>query len=223
MFPPTGYRLARIAGSAMCMVKIVRSLFSARRVAATFVGGLLLAGCSRSTCPETKENSDDNGRTQALGGKNILDDLCRSDVSVACRKPSSPVQSHLADAAAGMSDNSACLQIAIGQAQLNDCASDMARGAERSMERIVDKILNLHTSDPVFIRKFTAAQMAWLRYRDAELAARFPAENSQAEYGSMFPTCWGLEHARLSHERIRSLKPWIEPSQGESETCQGSY
>jgi uncharacterized protein YecT (DUF1311 family) len=197
-----------------------------RTVATTIVLGHLLTNCSRSTQSDYSDRVNSAKEcpslqapvTHAIGGKRNF-----TEGTVVSQTPTSPNPLASSLTAPAATDNPSCLQTVAGQAQLNDCASDTARIAELSMQRLVDSILKQHASDAVFVRKFTAAHAAWLRYRDAELAARFPAENPQAEYGSMFPMCWGLEHARLSRERIRLLKLWSELAPAESEVCQGSY
>ena len=40
-------------------------------------------------------------------------------------------------------------------------------------------------SQPEALAKIKAVQKAWLVYRDAYIAAMYPAKNKQAEYGSM--------------------------------------
>jgi uncharacterized protein YecT (DUF1311 family) len=89
------------------------------------------------------------------------------------------------------------------------------------LQRLVDSILEKHPADKSFVQKFRAAEQAWARYRDAELAARFPAQDPNVEYGSMFPMCWSLEHARMSRERMRTLGPWL--SNDTQDSCRGSY
>jgi len=85
------------------------------------------------------------------------------------------------------------------------------------MNDVLIRLLAQFAADPAALKKLEAAQVAWLAYRDAELAAIFPAEQPQSEYGSVFPSCWGLEHARLFRDRTRGLRA-LSP---EGEVCGG--
>jgi uncharacterized protein YecT (DUF1311 family) len=98
-----------------------------------------------------------------------------------------------------------CWEKAQTQADLNGCAVAEAKQAQTEMARALDALLKARAADAVAVQKLNAAQTAWLAYRDAELAARFPSAEPATDYGSAFPTCFGLEQARLFQDRTRAL------------------
>jgi uncharacterized protein YecT (DUF1311 family) len=108
-----------------------------------------------------------------------------------------------------------CWEKAATQAEINDCAASEARQAETEMNDVLNGRLQQVAGDAVALKKLEAAQAAWLAYRDAELAARFPSDQPQSEYGSVFPTCWQLARARLFQDRTRALRV----SSAEGDVC----
>jgi hypothetical protein len=68
------------------------------------------------------------------------------------------------------------------------------------MEHVLAAIVAKRAGDKAFVRKLNPAQAAWLKYRDAELEARFPSDNSSAEHASVFPTYWPGVHASVPAE-----------------------
>ncbi|WP_394366691.1 lysozyme inhibitor LprI family protein [Psychroflexus gondwanensis] len=56
-----------------------------------------------------------------------------------------------------------------------------------------------YKSEPIFIERLKNAQRVWISCRDAELEMKFPAENKQLEYGSVYPVDFPL----LGHLKIR--------------------
>jgi uncharacterized protein YecT (DUF1311 family) len=96
---------------------------------------------------------------------------------------------------------SSCLDTANSQADLNVCASSLARQADVARKRAYDKLVQARVSDPAALVKLKKAETSWLAYRDAYLAAAFPAHDKQQNYGSMFPMSFDLlaESITLSH------------------------
>ena len=72
-----------------------------------------------------------------------------------------------------------------------------------------------------FPDKLRNAQRAWLTFRDAELEAKFPFEDKQYHYGSVYPMCANLFLARRTQERIKHLREWLDGTE-EGDTCAGS-
>jgi uncharacterized protein YecT (DUF1311 family) len=115
-----------------------------------------------------------------------------------------------------------CWETAVAQSEINACASEEAKHAQAEMERVLAAIVSKRAGEKSFVRKLNAAQVAWLKYRDAELEARFPSDHPAANYGSVFPTCWRLEYARLFQLRTRALREWITGG-APQDLCNGSY
>jgi uncharacterized protein YecT (DUF1311 family) len=113
-----------------------------------------------------------------------------------------------------------CWKTAVTQDEVNRCASAEVTKAQAEMKSVFERVLKKHASEKQFVHKLHAAQSAWQSYRDAELQARFPSDDTAVEYGSVFPMCWSLETADLVRERTKALRAWLEPVEGE--VCDGS-
>jgi len=89
-------------------------------------------------------------------------------------------------AAPHTSDGMACDSPNQSQAGLNQCANNSAKGADAELNRIYANVMAANASDTAFLEKFKAAQRAWLVFRDAQIASRYP---SPADYGSVLLMC----------------------------------
>ena len=68
--------------------------------------------------------------------------------------------------------------------------------------------------------KIKAAEIAWLKYRDAEMEAIYPGTDKQYDYGSVYPMCHSMELTAITEHRTQELKLWLEPD--EDGVCNGS-
>ena len=59
---------------------------------------------------------------------------------------------------------------------------------------------------PAYRKKIETAQKAWAAYREAELELLYPAEDKQANYGSMYPMCCANDRAQLTRRRSREIR-----------------
>nr|WP_243698927.1 lysozyme inhibitor LprI family protein [Flavobacterium sandaracinum] len=93
--------------------------------------------------------------------------------------------------------------------------------ADKELNTVYQQILKDYKRDSKFILKLKEVQKAWIKFRDAEMNALFPEENKQLEYGSMFPLCWSIELTKLTKERTKKLKVWLNGIE-EGDGCAGS-
>jgi len=107
------------------------------------------------------------------------------------------------------------------QHEMNKKASEEYKNADIELNNIYQKILTEYKSDSIFINRLNKAQRIWISYRDAELEMKFPAENKQAEYGSVYPMCISLYLKELTEERTEKLRIWINGIE-EGDMCSGS-
>lgn len=121
-------------------------------------------------------------------------------------------------AAVSSSDN--CLEHAQSQAAMDACAAQGLSAADKELNQVYQQVLKKYTANKVFIAKLKAAQKAWLAFRDAELAARFPEDKSQ--YGTAYPMCANNELEAMTRQRTEQLKQWLKGAQ-EGDVCAGSY
>lgn len=107
------------------------------------------------------------------------------------------------------------------QSEMNKEASNAYKKADANLNNVYKQILAKYKTDTVFIDKLRKTQRIWITYRDAELEMKFPAENKQLEYGSVYPMCVSLFLKELTEERIQRLKVWIDGAE-EGDICTGS-
>lgn len=114
-----------------------------------------------------------------------------------------------------------CVDTAMTQLELNDCAGEQLAAADAELNRVYKAILEKYKNDPLFVEKLRAAQRAWLAFRDAEIEAKYPHAGEAHYYGSIFPMCDQLYRAQLTQERVKTLRQWLDGS-GEGDGCSGS-
>jgi uncharacterized protein YecT (DUF1311 family) len=108
-----------------------------------------------------------------------------------------------------------CDKSAKGQADLAGCAANDLKNADDELNAMYQQLLRKAAGDAVALKKITAAQRAWLVFRDAQMAAFYPAEDKQKEYGSVFPMCADLLLADLTRERTKMLKEMLDSVEGD--------
>jgi uncharacterized protein YecT (DUF1311 family) len=79
------------------------------------------------------------------------------------------------------------------------------RSAEAEMMSILEALRSTAAQKPAALIMLDAAQGAWAKYRDAQLAAEWPSP-SQAEYGSVLSMCVATERTRLTKLRTAELR-----------------
>ena len=112
---------------------------------------------------------------------------------------------------------------AFGQTQheMQKDASNRYKKSDIELNKVYQKILTEYNSDSIFINRLKKTQGIWITYRDAELEMKFPAENKQAKYGSVYPICVSLFLKELTEERTKKLRVWLNGIE-EGDICSGS-
>jgi uncharacterized protein YecT (DUF1311 family) len=104
----------------------------------------------------------------------------------------------------------ACNEKVQSQAELNACANDEAARVDVELNSTYRALISIGGSQPQAVTKIKAAEKAWIAYRDAYIDAMYPAENKQAEYGSMYPMEVSLLHAKLTKQQVIALKELLQ-------------
>jgi uncharacterized protein YecT (DUF1311 family) len=91
------------------------------------------------------------------------------------------------------------------QTEMNACAKDEAARVDAELNDIYRTLLTKTSSEPEAVAKIKAAERAWIAYRDAYLDAMYPAENKQAEYGSVYPMEVDLLRAQLTRQHVAAV------------------
>lgn len=112
-----------------------------------------------------------------------------------------------------------CEKTAQTQTDLAECGSADYKTAVNELNRTYEQLLKKAASDPVAVEKIKAAQTAWVGFRDAQIAALYPAADKQRAYGTVFPMCADLAMADLTRERTKMLKHMLNPVEGD--VCDG--
>jgi uncharacterized protein YecT (DUF1311 family) len=107
----------------------------------------------------------------------------------------------------------ACNNDAQTQVAMNACASDEAARADAQLNDIYGTLLQ-KAADTTAATKIRVAERAWIAYRDAYIDAMYPAENKQAEYGSVYPMEIALLRAKLTRIQIAALQDLSQQNGG---------
>ena len=93
--------------------------------------------------------------------------------------------------------------------------------SEMVLEGTINRINALYSKDNDFLAAFKVSNELWMKYRDAQLKMRYPSNNPQLQYGSMYSKCYYIYLTELTKKRINELRLWSEGLK-EGETCCGS-
>ncbi|MBC7928741.1 MAG: DUF1311 domain-containing protein [Bryobacteraceae bacterium] len=115
------------------------------------------------------------------------------------------------------------LPVASGQTQLqiNQQAQQQFTAADSELNSVYQEVRKKYASDTRFLSRLKEAQKAWLRFRDAQTAAMYPASDKAREYGSMYSFCLGNLLKQMTQERTKQLKVWLDGG-SEGDACSGS-
>jgi uncharacterized protein YecT (DUF1311 family) len=106
------------------------------------------------------------------------------------------------------------------QGDLNNEAQESYKKADKDLNDIYNAILCEYKSDTIFIKNLKASQRIWITFRDAELKVKYPNTDVR-QYGTVYPMCVSIYLERLTRERIKTLKEWIDGIE-EGDVCIGS-
>lgn len=118
-------------------------------------------------------------------------------------------------------NSQSCLQAAMTQTQLNQCAGVTYDAADKELNRVYKKIREIYKDDKLFLEKMKQAQLAWIKLRDADFEMMYPHHNEHHYYGSSFPMCSSMYKTRLTLDRVAYLKTWLNGAE-EGDVCSGS-
>ena len=94
------------------------------------------------------------------------------------------------------------------------------KAIDKKLNDVYRQILLVYDDDKVFIKNLKAAQYAWVIFKEAHLASRFPDERKR-NYGSVYPMCKCDLLTDITKARVEDLKIWLI-GVNEGEVCLGS-
>jgi uncharacterized protein YecT (DUF1311 family) len=103
-----------------------------------------------------------------------------------------------------------CIDKATTQTAMHVCANEEAQRVDAELNDIYQKLLSAVGNQAAAIEKIRAAERAWIAYRDAYIAAMYPAKDKQTAYGSTFSMEVDLLRARLTREQTGALKDLLK-------------
>ncbi|MGH9734177.1 MAG: lysozyme inhibitor LprI family protein [Candidatus Acidiferrales bacterium] len=103
-----------------------------------------------------------------------------------------------------------CFKTAMIQSTMDECANEEAHRAEAQLDKTYQQLLTLANKDPMAIAKIKKAEAIWISYRQAYIDAMYPANDKQAEYGTMFPMEIDLLGAQLTRAHTKALQEIIK-------------
>ena len=113
------------------------------------------------------------------------------------------------------------LSFAQTQTEMNIDSYNQYLKVDKELNVVYQKILKKYSTDTLFLKKLKIAQNLWIKFRDAEAEAKFPAEDKKYEYGSIFPICYNSFLEELIRKRILELKKWLN-GYDDGNVCNGS-
>ena len=114
-----------------------------------------------------------------------------------------------------------CLEKAMTQRDMNQCASIDYKKAESEMHRVIKEIQRLYKGEVKFLTNLEKSQENWEIQLELDMDLKYPKADEPMYYGSVFPLCYFSYKMRLTLQRIAFLKEWLKGSE-EGEVCSGS-
>jgi len=89
---------------------------------------------------------------------------------------------------------------------------------EAELSTVFNKVLTQYKSNVEFVKNMKESQDLWIKFRSAELKAKFPAGGA---YGNVYTMCVNDFLTEMTNERITKLNTWLIGTY-EGDVCSGS-
>lgn len=106
------------------------------------------------------------------------------------------------------------------QMDMNNKAYQEWKKADDELNKVYNQVLKKYKEDKVFIAKLQKAELAWIKFKDAEIEAIYP-DDDKNNYGSVYPMCVNGIATEMTKQRTKELKLWLKGIQ-EGDVCAGS-
>ena len=94
--------------------------------------------------------------------------------------------------------------------EMSVCAEEDFKKADAALNKVYNTLLQNEKSDAIFIKNLRESQKAWIKFRDAELAATFACkESAMVCWGSMYLICHNVYKAKITKDRTERLKKYL--------------
>jgi len=112
---------------------------------------------------------------------------------------------------------SKCIHNANTQTAMRVCANEEALRIDAELNDTYRQLLSAAGKQSAAVEKLRAAERAWVTYRDAYIAAMYPAQDKQAVYGSLFAMEVDLLRAKLTKQQVVALKELLKRYDGSAQ------
>ncbi len=99
----------------------------------------------------------------------------------------------------------ACNDHARTQSEMNQCAAGEAQHTEMQLNDTYTKLRTSLRRNRDAAGTLRLAELAWIRYRNAYIAAMYPVRDKQVAYGTIYPMEVALLRAQLTQSHIKDL------------------
>ncbi|HHC74499.1 MAG TPA: DUF1311 domain-containing protein [Thiothrix sp.] len=97
------------------------------------------------------------------------------------------------------------------QMEMNQCAADDFAKADQALNDAYQALRKKYKDNKPYLKQLKQAQRAWIKFRDAELAAMFACDDEMRMcWGSMYPLLHLYEKETLTENRTKQLKLYLE-------------
>ncbi|MBS1913949.1 MAG: DUF1311 domain-containing protein [Bacteroidetes bacterium] len=108
------------------------------------------------------------------------------------------------------------------QATMNEDALAAYHKADKELNDVYQQVTRRYKDDQLFLENLKTAEKAWIAFRDAQLAMKYPLKaNEPNPYGSVYPMCANNYLTALTKERTKTLRAWLT-GVAEGDVCAGS-
>ncbi len=109
------------------------------------------------------------------------------------------------------------------QSEMNKDAMNSYKKVDDELGVIYQVILKKYAKNTKFINALRASERCWIQYRDAEVKMMYPADDTRAAYGSIYPTLYYSYLEELTKTRLKELKLWSNPKQADIQGSIGDF
>lgn len=102
------------------------------------------------------------------------------------------------------------------QVELNTCAENDYKVADKELNSTWKQLIKKKKENKLYVEKMKVSQNLWIKFRDAEVEAKFACEDSNMRscWGSMYPLLRLSVLTSLTKERTKQLQTYMETDQG---------
>lgn len=97
------------------------------------------------------------------------------------------------------------------QMELNQCAYDEFKEADKELNKIYNEVREKHKKDKLYLKNLKTSQKLWLKFLDTELDTIYSCDEDHKRicFGSMYPLLYNGSKTELTQDRTEQLKRYL--------------